>query len=94
MFVFVCKTGIMNPVAITKFFDIICKVVLLFLFTSEHCDGDLLKPILTYLRIIKINDCSMLYLHCLVWLKRASHLPTLCVKIWEKEKFCMNLLAF
>lgn len=64
--VFTCKTATINPVAIAKFFHIIYKVVLLSLFTSEYCDGDLLGLISTYFGKVEINGYNMLYLYCLV----------------------------
>ena len=64
--VFARKTAIINPVTMAKFFDIICKAVLLSLFANEHHDGGLLGPVSTYFKIVKTNDCGMLYLHCLV----------------------------
>lgn len=36
----------------------------------------------------------LLHLYCLVWLKGASHLPTLRTKIQSNKDFCMRLLAF
>ena len=36
----------------------------------------------------------MLYLHCLVWLKKVLYLPNLCAKIQGNKGFCMRLLAF
>lgn len=84
----------MNPVAMSKFFDIIYKSVLLSLFVSQYHDSGLLGPVLIYFGIVETNSCDMLYLHCLVWLKRASHLLTLHVKIQENEEFHIRLLAF
>lgn len=60
--------------AITTFFDITCKAVLLSLFASEYYDDGLLGPISTYFETIEINSYGILYLHCLVWLKEALHL--------------------
>ena len=79
--VFARKTATMNPVAVAKFFHIICKAVLLSLFASEHLDGGLLRPVSTFFGTVETNGCDMLHLHCLVWLKGASHLPTLRAKI-------------
>lgn len=92
--VFVRKTATMNPVAMAKFFNFTYKTVLLSLFVSEYHDGGLWGPVPTYLGTIKINDRDIFYLPCLVWLKKASHLPTLRIKIRENEEFCIRLLAF
>lgn len=62
--VFVCKTATMNPVAMAKFFHIICKEILLCLFINGGCDRDLLRPVSMYFGIGKTNGRSMLYLHC------------------------------
>lgn len=80
-FVFVCKIATINLVAVGKFFHIICKEILLSLFASRSCNGGLLELVSTYFDIVKTNGCGMLYLHYLVLLKRALHLPTLRIKI-------------
>lgn len=36
----------------------------------------------------------MFYLHCLIYLKKASYLPNLCAKIQGNIDFCIRLLAF
>lgn len=64
--VFACKIATINPVAIAKFFYIICKGALLSLFASRYCDKGLLEPVSIYFSKIEINGYSMLYLHCLV----------------------------
>lgn len=64
--IFVRKTAIMNPVAVVKFFYIICKGVLLYLLKNKKWDGGLLGPVSTYFSLVKTNGCGMLYLHCLV----------------------------
>ena len=64
--VFARKTATMNPVALAKFFDITCKVVLLSLFASKHRDGGLLGPVSTYFGTIKLNGRSIIHLDYLV----------------------------
>lgn len=64
-----------------KVFQYYCKTVLLSLIASEQCDNSLLGPVLIYFRTVKTNGYGTLYLHCLIWLKGALHLPTLRVKI-------------
>ena len=61
--VFARKTTTMNPVAVAKFFHIICKKVLPSLFASGGCDGGLLGPVSIYLSTVKTNGQGMLYLH-------------------------------
>ena len=92
--VFARKTATMNPVAVAKFFHIICEGVLLSLFASGSRDGGLLGPVSTYFGTVETNGRGMLHLHCLVWLKGASHLPTLRAKIQGNEDFRVRLLAF
>lgn len=92
--VFIYKIAIISPVAIAKFFHIIYKAVLLFLFISRSCNRSLLRLILTYIDIIKINGCSILYLHYLVWLKEISHLLILHTKIQSNKDFYIRLLTF
>ena len=43
--VFAYKIAIMNPVAMAMFFDITCKVVLLFLFGNKYYDSGLLGSV-------------------------------------------------
>lgn len=80
-FVFAYKTATMNPMAIAKFFHMIFKGVLLSLFANGCCDGGLLRPVSTYFGKVKTNGGGMFYFYYLVWLKRASYLLNLCVKI-------------
>lgn len=94
MSVFAYKTAAINQVAVTKFFDITCKTVLLSLFASEHYNGNLLGLVSIYFEIVKTNCHSIFYLYCLVWLKETSHLSILRPKIWENKKFCIRLLVF
>lgn len=79
--VFTRKIATINLMAVAKFFYIICKAVLLSLFINESCDRGLLGPISTYFGTVKTNGCGMFHLQCLIQMKRASHLPTLCAKI-------------
>lgn len=92
--VFTYKTGTINPVAVAKFFHIIYKEVLLSLFASGSCDGGLLRSVSIYFGIVEINGCGIVHLHCLVWLKGASHLPILRAKIQGNEDFRVRLLIF
>lgn len=84
----------MNPVAVAKFFNIICKAVLLSMFASQYRDNDLLEPVLIYFGIVETNSHVILHLHCLVWFKRVSHLSILPTKIRKNEEFYIKLLAF
>lgn len=93
-FIFARKTATINLVAMAKFFYIIYKRVLLFLLANRCHDEGLLGPILTYFGIVKTGVYGMLYLHCLVWLKGALHLPNLYAKIQGNKDFGMRLLAF
>ncbi len=67
------KTAIMNPVAIAKFFHIICDAILMSLFDVGQTEGGLLGPILNYFNTVEMNGHGMLHLHCLVWLKGILH---------------------
>lgn len=93
-FVFAHKITTINPVAVVKFFYIICQAILQTLFASEHRHRDWLGSVLTYFGTIKTNGRNMLYLYYLFWLKKASHLLTLHGKIYKNKDFCMRLLAF
>lgn len=78
---FAYKITIINPIAIVKFIYITCKAIFLALFTIRNYDRGLLELVLTYFRTIKTNNYSKLYLYCLIWLIKATHLPILCEKI-------------
>ena len=91
---FIHKTAIINQVAMAKFFHIICKELLLSLFASGCRYRDLLEPVSIYFGTVKINGCGILHLHCLVWLKKALYLPTLCIKIEDNKDFCIRLWVF
>lgn len=92
--IYLYKIAIINLVAIVKFFYIICKTILLSLFTIEHYDKGLLKAVLKYFRIVKINYYNIYYLYYLIWLKKISYLPTLYAKIYKNKDFYMKLLVF
>lgn len=92
--IFACKTATMNLIAVAKFFHIICKMVLLSLFVSECHDGGLLRLVSTYFGMVETNSRNMFYLYYLVWLKKASYLPTLRAKIQDIKDFRMRLLLF
>ena len=74
---FHCKTATINPVAVAKFFNIICNVVFILLFAAGQIERGLLGPISNYFATIKTNGRGMLHLHYLVWLKGVSYLATL-----------------
>lgn len=77
-----------------KFFHVIYKVVLLFLFSNKYYVEDLFGLISIYFKTIKINDYSIFYLHCLIWLNWILYLSTLYTKIQENKDFYMRLLVF
>lgn len=68
----------MNFIAITQFFIAIYIGIFEHLLATGSKNGDLLRPVLSYFRIIKTNSQSMLHLHCLVWLCEAFHLSKIC----------------
>lgn len=84
----------MNFVAIEKFFYIICKVILLYLFANKHYNRNLSEIISICFKKIETNNYNMRYFYYLVWLKRALYLPTLYSKIPKNIDFCIRLLAF
>lgn len=53
---FACTTTTINFMAITQFYKTIYVDILKYLFTSGFKNGSLLKLILTYFRIVKINS--------------------------------------
>ena len=76
-FGFYCKTATMNPVAVAKFFHIICNLIFMSLFAASQIKKGLLGLILNYFATIKINGCRMFYFHYFVWQKNVSHLAIL-----------------
>ncbi len=63
----------MNPVAVAKFFHIICDAIFMFLFGAGQIEEGFLGPISNYFDTVETNGRRMLPLHCLVWLKGVSH---------------------
>lgn len=80
-FVLIYKIATMNLMAIAKFFYIIFKIVLLFLFASRYYDKELLELVSIYFNTIKPNSNNIRYLHYLIELKGLLHLLTLYAKI-------------
>ncbi len=71
------KTATINPVAVAKFFHIICDVIFMSLFGVGQTERGLLGPISNYFGTVETNGRGMLHLHCLVWLKGVLHLAML-----------------
>lgn len=77
MSAFTRKTATMNPVAMAKFFHVICNAVFKSLLAARHQERGLFGPITTYFATVETNGRGMLHLHCLLWLAGLSHLATL-----------------
>ena len=60
-----------NPVAIAKFFHIICRGLLMSLLAAGELERGLLGLISNYFATVETNMHGMLHLHCLVWLRGA-----------------------
>lgn len=75
--VFVYKMAIMNPVAVTTFFHIICNAIFMSLLAIGQLDGGFLRPISNYFATVETNGHGMLHLHCFVFLRDPSHLAML-----------------
>lgn len=88
------KTIIINPVAIKKFFYIICNVVFNSLLTTNQIKSGLLGLILNYFIAGKTNGHSILYLYCLILLRGILYLVILHFQIQDNDKFCQKLLLF
>lgn len=84
----------MNSVDITKFFYIICKSILLSLFIRKYLTKGLLGLVLIYFKTTKINNFSIIYLYCLIWLKKVLYLLILYIKFLKNKIFCIKLLLF
>ncbi len=84
----------MNPVAVAKFFHIICKAIFMSLFGAGQTKGGLLGPISNYFGIVETNGRGILHLHCLVWLKGVSHLAMLRMQLQSNDEFRQKLLLF
>lgn len=91
---FAQTTATMNLVAVAKFFYIICEALFVSLLAAGEVEGELLRPISNYFATVETNGHRMLHLHCLVWLKGASHLATLRSQIQGNHEFCQKLLSF
>ncbi len=84
----------MNPVAIAKFFHIICDAIFMFLFGAGQTAGGLFGPILNYFATVETNGHGMLHLHYLEWLRGVLHLVTLRSQIQSNVEFRQRLLSF
>lgn len=80
-FTFRQKTVIINLLTVIKFFCIIYNALFLLLFTIGQIEKGLLRLILNFSVISKINSHSILYLYYLVWLKSILYLAMLNFKI-------------
>lgn len=63
---FACRTAIINPVTIAKFFHIICNAVFMSLIATSQLEKGVPRLISNYFATIKINDCNMLHLYYLI----------------------------
>ncbi len=90
--VFRCKTATINPIAIAKFFYIICDAIFMSLFGVGQSKRGLLGPILNYFGIVETNSHRILYLHYLVWLKGVLHLAILQTQLQSNDEFCQKKL--
>ncbi len=86
--------AIINPVAVATFFHETCRGIFNYLLKAGSSDGDLFGSVLAYFGIVETNGRSMLYLHCLVWLKGISSFSDLCRKIADEDGFKIRLLLF
>lgn len=71
---FARMTTIINPIAVTYFFEAMYWDIFKYLLAADSKDGELFSPILTYFGIIKTNSQGMLHLYCLVWLCSTFHI--------------------
>ncbi len=88
------KTTTINPIAVSKFFHIICDTIFMSLFGAGQTEGGLLRPILNYFGTVETNSHRMLHLYCLVWLKGVLHLATLQTQLQSNDEFRQKLLLF
>lgn len=84
----------MNPIAIAKFFNIICDAIFMSLCGASQMAGGFFGLILNYFATVKTNSHGMLHLYCLMWLKGVSHLATLQSLIQSNVKFRQPFLLF
>ncbi len=80
------KTVTMNPIAVAKFFHIICDAIFMSLFGAGQTEGGLLGSISNYFSTVKANGRGMLHLHYLIWLKGVSHLATLRTQLQSNDE--------
>ena len=75
--VFARMTATMNPVAVTRFFEAICRSIFEYLLAAGYKDGGFFGPVSTYFGTVETNGRGMLHLYCLVWLRDAFHISQL-----------------
>ncbi len=88
------KTTNINPVAVVKFFHIICNAIFMSLFGASQIERGFLEPISNYFGTVETNGRGILHLHYLVWLKGVSHLATLRTQLQSNNEFRQKLLSF
>lgn len=93
-FVFWYKIVTINPVAVAKFFHIICNTIFISLFDVGQTARGLFRIISNYFAINETNGFGMHYLYSLLWPKRISHLATFPSQIQSNMEFHQWLLLF
>ncbi len=92
--VFRYMTATMNFIVVTTFFHETCRGIFNYLLRVRSRDSSFFGHASVYFRTVETNGWSILYLHCLVWLKERSSFSDLCRNIADKDRFKTRLLLF
>ena len=87
-------TTTMNPTAVATFFYKTCRVIFNYLLRVGSSNSSFFGPVSVYFGTIETNGWGMLYLYCLIWLKKMSSFFDFCRKIANKDGFKTKLLSF
>lgn len=91
---FKIATTIMNPVAITTFFNKTCTVIFDHLLAVEFIESGLFGLMSTYFKIVETNRRDILHLYYLVWLIGMTNLFNFWQRICGNPYYLGQLLDF
>lgn len=85
---------IINPVAMSQFFEATCVTIFKRFLAARSTKSRLLGPVSTYYGIVEINSQRILHLHFFVWLCRAFYLAELRSRLLSDLKYTTDIVNF
>lgn len=86
--------AVMNPAAIAKFFDSICKAIFNALVNPDGGEMGIFGHVSTYFGVVETNGHGMLHFHCLVWLTGNVDFFNLRHKMLHDPAFADRMLEY